>query len=477
MSGTLKKNTGSVILVMCWLLLVPAVTYVASLDLKMGVGLTIGFMGLALAFVCLANYRAGFYIYITVTLFLPLLQRMSGSKQNIGLIMDALLVCTLFGCMLSRGDGSIRKVKFMKEPILVCYYLYILWLTIEIFNPSGGSVFAWVIFMRIFMRSMVLIYIGLNLFRNMKDVHTFFKFWLLMGTLAGVYTCIQQWFGLMPFEVAYLNKYRDRFGTTLIMGGIRLFSFLSDAAVLGIIMACNSIISLILLTSSRFTINLKIKVLIIFSVIVQILALGYTGTRTGYVMVPAGLFIFFIASIQKRNTILVAMVFCLCGAAILFGPFHGNSTVIRVRSAFLSKENASVNVRDDNRHRIQPYIYKHPLGGGLLSTGGNGDIVNPGHELANFQTDNGYLRLVLESGYAGLLLIAGTIFFLIQGAVANFFRSKNELDRLLMIGIAAATFAVAIAQYAQEAVSLVESAIMISVFTAITIKVKYVQQP
>ncbi|NSL86698.1 O-antigen ligase family protein [Chitinophaga solisilvae] len=475
MSTILKKNGGNIALIAVWVLMVVIVSVLSSMDLVAGIGITVVFVGLALCIVSLTRYKLGFYIYITVTVFLPMLQRMSGSRQNIGLVMDALLLCTLFGCIIRRGDASFKRVKFSKEPILICYYLYIIWLCVEIVNPTGGSLFGWLVFMRVFMRSMLLIYIGLNLFATMKDVHTFFKYWLFIGTLAALYCCIQQWIGLMPFEKAYLYKYRDRFGTTMIAGGIRLFSFMADAAVLGIIMACNVLVCLILLTASRFTIKLGYKALLVVSAILQVLALGYTGTRTGYVMLPMGMIVFFLASIQKRNTILIAIVFTLAAVAILFGPFHGNPTIVRVRTAFLGSENASVNVRDKNRHMIQPFIYKHPLGGGLLSTGGNAALVNPGGSmLADFQTDNGYLRLVLESGYAGMFLIAGVLFFIVQGAVYNYFRAGNELDKLLMISIAAAVFAMCIAMYAQDATSLVESAIMLSVYTAITIKVKYI---
>lgn len=64
-------------------------------------------------------------------------------------------------------------------------------------------------------------------------------------------------------------------------------------------------------------------------------------------------------------------------------------------------------------------------------------------------------------------------YFLIQIAIVNFFRMKGELDRLLMISMAAAVLEVALAQYTQDASTLVESAIMLNAFSAILIKVKY----
>ncbi|GAA0560760.1 O-antigen ligase family protein [Chitinophaga japonensis] len=469
-----KRNIKQAFLVLLWILLVPVITYLASTDVKAGMGLSIVFVGGAIALVCIVNYRLGYYLYIGITFILPMLERMSGTELSKGVAMDGLLLATLLGCIFKRGDKSIGKVKFASDPILICMYLYLLMLLAEIFNPSSYSVLGWYVFMRVALRAYILLYIGLNVFNSMKDVHTFFKFWLALGTAAAFYCCIQKWFGLLPYEQSFMARYPEKFGTTMILSGIRLFSFMSDAAVLGIILACNIIIMLVLLTASMRTINLPRKVALLVSVLLHVLALGYTGTRTGYVMLPLGLMIFFLANLHKRNTILAAMAFCFFSLAILYGPFYGNPTIVRVRTAFIGKQDESVNVRDRNRHRIQPYMHTHPFGGGVNTTGGNGETYQPGHPLAGFQSDNGYLRQVLEIGWLGLILVAGIFFFLVQTAVINFFKATTELDKLLMIGLASASFAAAVSQYAQDTFTLVETAIMLFAFIGVAIKVRYI---
>lgn len=469
----IRKNKGNILLVLLWLLLIPAIAFVASSSLKISVMVVIGIMGLAIALTCVMYYKLGYYIYIGITLILPLLERMSGSEQSTGLVMDGLLFCTLMGCLLHKGHPSFRKVNYAKDPLLIVLYLYTLVLVLQIANPFGFNPIGWAIFMRVTLRNILFVIIGLNVFNSMKDVHTFFKFWIAVCTAAAVYACIQQWFGLLPYEKAFMAKYPKLFNTTIILSGIRIFSFMSDAASFGIIMACNIVICMILLTGSKVTISIPKKALMVVIIIFHMLALGYSGTRTGYVMLPLGLMLFFIANLQKRNTILIAMAFGFCALVILFGPFHSNPTVIRVRTAFLGKQDESVNVRDRNRAVAQPYIYSHPFGGGLMTTGGNALIFHPNHPLANLQTDNGYLRGVLETGWLGLILMAANFYFLIQIAIVNFFKMKSELDKLLMISMAAAVFEISLAQYTQDASTLVESAIMLNAFTAILIKVKY----
>ncbi|WP_109700566.1 O-antigen ligase family protein [Chitinophaga deserti] len=468
-----KNKKRNWLLVLLWLLLIPAIAYVAATDYKISVVVVIAILGMATSLLCIMYYKLGFYLYITITLILPMLERMSGSEMSTGIVMDGLLLCSLLGCLISRGDPTFKKVNFLKDPLLVATYLYILVLILQIANPYGFNPTGWAIFMRVIMRNVLFLLLALNVFNNMKDVHTFFKFWIAICTAAALYACMQQWFGLMPYERAFMAKYPKLFNTTIILSGIRIYSFMSDAASFGIIMACNIVICMILLTASSKTMSFPKKAVLILIIIFHLLALGYSGTRTGYVMLPAGLMLFFIANMQKRNTILVAMAFSFCAVLILFGPFHGNPTVIRVRTAFLGKQDESVNVRDRNRAVAQPYIYSHPFGGGVMTTGGNAMIFHRGHQLANLQTDNGYLRGVLETGWLGLILMVANFYLLIQMAVSNYFKLNNELDKLLMIGIAAAVFEMSLAQYTQDASTLVESAIMLNAFTAILLKIKY----
>ncbi|GEP88890.1 O-antigen ligase like membrane protein [Chitinophaga terrae (ex Kim and Jung 2007)] len=468
-----KKTLSRVLFYILWFLSVPAVAYLASQDLKLGIALVAGIMGLALCLVCVVNYKLGYYVVVTIGLTVPVLEKLSGNEQNVGVIIDGLLLCTLLGCFIRRGDPTIKKVQVLKDPLLMSLILYLLVQVMGIANPYGHNIAAWVVMIRVFVRGLLFLYLGLNVFNNMEDIRRFIKFWIAIGTLAGIYACLQQHFGLMPYEKAFIAKFPARFSTTMIQAGIRIFSFMSDAASFGIIMACNVILCTILLTTPKYAMKPSQKFWLVFAIVFQLLGLGYSGTRTGYVMVPAGLMLFFLANLHNKNTILIAMAFGFLALVVLFGPFHSNPTIVRVRTAFLGKKDESVNVRDRNRHKIQPYIYTHPIGGGLMTTGYNGEVFYPGHELANFMTDNGYLRAILETGWVSIFLLAGNFFFLIQIAIVNYFKLKNDLDKLIMLGIAASMLGMALAEYAQDANTLVESSLMFYAFMAIVLKAKY----
>ncbi len=470
----IKKNILPLLIFALLAVLIPAMTWFGSLELKYSFMVLGGILGAATCVVCLTNYRLGYYIVITVCFTIRLVERMAGAEFPVGVIQDVLLGCTLMGSIFSRRRDETIKVPLLRDPLIIVFCIYGAYLLLQFLNPNAITTGGTQLFTRVYLRNMILLVLSIKMINSMEDLRNFFKFWITLCTLAAFYACIQDWVGLLPFERKYIALYPDKFKTVVLLTGTRAFSFLSDPAVLGIIMACCTAIIAPLLTASGKTISAGRKLMLFAALILQILALGYSGTRTGYVMVPMGLLIFFLANLHNRNTIIGAMIFGLAFLAILFGPFHSNPTIVRVRTAFTgSKSDESLNVRDVNRHRIQPYIYKHPIGGGLMTAGVEGEKYNPGHPLAGFPPDSGYLRTALEQGWIGLILVCLYLYMILSYAVKNYFRAREQIDKLLLIGVAGALFAGVVGQYAQETTGLFESAIMVYAFAGISIKVKY----
>lgn len=468
-----KKNIYSLFIIICWVILVPAIAYISAQDIKY-TALLLGLaIGISVAGISILNYRAGYYIALTVTLTVRLLERMSGAEMSVGVLIDAMVLITLLGSLLKPGDKSIKQVNFLRDPVLITFYIYAGFILLQFFNPAYvHDRHGWTTFARVYLRNMIFMYLVMKMIRNMDDLKIFFKFWIIMLTLAALYACIQQWFGLMPFEKAFIARYPEKFKTVLILTGIRIFSFVSDPAVFGVIMACGCIINIVLLTSSNKIITVFQKVLLFISLVLQFMALGYSGTRTAYIMVPMGLVIMLFVNLRNKNAVIGALVFVFAFLVVMFGPFHGNPTVIRIRTAFSGSEDASMNVREVNRHRIQPYIYTHPIGGGFLSC-----EPGSGSELDGFPPDSGYLRTALEQGYIGLTLVCINIFLVMQYTVANYFRSNTETEKQFTLVIICVMFALVVSIYAQESSGLIESALLYYGLNGISIKLKYLSSP
>ncbi len=468
-----KLQRSNIFLLALLTIAVPVISYLTSNDFKTGVLILFAIFGLTLAVVCFNSARMGFYITITTVMTIRFFERMYGQEVQVGLALDTMLFSAVLGTLLKKNRKTENPVNYFKEPLLLLLYLQFIYYFLEGFNPMAPGKDTLVVFMRILLRYLLFAILTTMVLKTKKDIYTFFKFWLGLSTVTAVYGCIQEWFGLPPWEMAYMLSTPEKMATTMIDGHLRVSSTMSDPAVYGIMMAATSVMLLILLSASARVISWGKKSLILLSLLFHLMALGYSGTRTGYVMIPAGLFLFLLVNIHKRNTIIAAMLFTIIGGGILFGPFYGNATLNRVRTAFIGTQDASLNVREINRHSVQPFMYSHPFGGGLFTVGGEGTSYNPGHPLAGFPPDSGLVRIVLEMGWIMLIIVLIFHFIQMSTCIGNYFRFTDELDKLLAISGVSMVFAVVISMYAQETGGLMETAIFMNAMTGVIVKSKY----
>jgi putative inorganic carbon (hco3(-)) transporter len=149
-----------------------------------------------------------------------------------------------------------------------------------------------------------------------------------------------------------------------------------------------------------------------------------------------------------------------------------NYHILRMQSAFKTKEDASFQVRAENRKRIYPFILAHPLGGGLGSTGVWGMRFSPWHQLAQFAPDSGYLRVMVELGTIGMLIYAivlARFFFL--GFKSS--QSKNEEIKALAMALFSALSSLLLIEWAQDINGKVPFNVFFWILTAVMIKLNY----
>ena len=128
-----------------------------------------------------------------------------------------------------------------------------------------------------------------------------------------------------------------------------------------------------------------------------------------------------------------------------------------MRSTFDS-EDESLNVRTLNRKFIQPYIYAHPLGGGVASSGVEGVRFNPSHELAGFPPDSGLLKLALDMGWIGLALSMMLYLMILYQGIQYYFKMRSEKFKKYILAINCALFSIMITLYAQVSIGQIPNA-------------------
>jgi len=189
-------------------------------------------------------------------------------------------------------------------------------------------------------------------------------------------------------------------------------------------------------------------------------------------MLSMGVVLYILMSIEKKITLFFSLIFALGFLFIMFGPIYGNATINRLRSTFELSTEKSMEVRDNNRKRIQPFIHSHPLGGGLGTSGGN---AVPGHPLSDFPSDSGLLRSAIEYGWLGLLIQCFLYFIILQQGALAYYRSSYNVYQVYYLAATVGIFGYIVAQYAQVAIGMVPGSFLFYGLLSIIIRLRQME--
>ena len=237
-------------------------------------------------------------------------------------------------------------------------------------------------------------------------------------------------------------------------------------------MVISSLLCFCLITGPLKTWN---KLLLLCLALFFLLNMLYSGTRGAYVLVPAALVLIALLNFSRKAMFISLIVGFFIGLMIVMPT--SNPTIIRFQSAFRPAKDESYNVRQINQKRIQPYILSHPIGGGLGATGVWGHRFAPNSYLANFPPDSGYVRVAVELGWLGLLLLGALMFVILRSGIRNYFRIRNPELKSYCLAATTIVFALNVGNFPQEAIVQFPSNILFYLATAlITITLKLDQQ-
>ena len=413
-------------------------------------------LGGAASLVCFLNAKFGFFLTMFLSFFIFIIKRYFGDELPVGAAIEVLLFITFVGIFVKKTGRNATSWRYIDNPITYVYLIYTAYIFIQAFNPDMDSMLGWLFIVRKLAGFLMAFFIVLHVF-DLKFLKFFLKFWLCLALLAALYGCYQEWFGFLQFEENWVRQDELRFRLYYIDGHFRKFSFLSDPAAFGILMAISGLLALVMATGPT---KMWKRATLIIASIFMFLAMAYSGTRTAYAMIPAGLVIFILMTITHKNTLIFTTFSLVVFATIMFGPIYGNATINRIRSTFQFSEDASLNVRDVNRAMIQPYIYDHPIGGGLATSGVLGLKYNPQHPLAGFPPDSGYLRTALETGWIGLAITCILYFVILYQGVRGYYRGRDPNLKIYYVAIISVVYALVIAQYAQVAIGQLPGALI-----------------
>lgn len=438
----LRKPAGFVTLVIISILFAYVVK---TAEIKGAVMILVLIIGPPIAFAAVAYPKFGIAILLIASYLIMWVLRMDITTFPLGTLMDGLLALLILGFFIQqkyRPDWN-----FLSSPISIMIIIWIMYNFILVFNPVAASKMAWLYTIRSLAIIMLTYFIFSYHIRDINFIRLIIKLWLGLSVFAGLYGFKQQFIGFFGYEEAYLYSDPLIMDLLFINGQWRKFSIFSDPTVF----SYNMILSSLLCIGLLFSPISKIKKVLLGGLILFFLSnMLFSGTRSAYVLLPAALIMLTILIFNKK-ILIFAVAASLFMGVIIYIP-TGNAGLYRFQSAFKPSDDASFNVRARNQKMIQPYIWSHPLGGGLGSTGVWGAKFSPGSFLASFPPDSGYVRVAVEMGWIGLFIFCILLFIILKTGITNFFAIDDPELKSYCLAMVLIVYALVIGNYPQEAI-------------------------
>ena len=399
------------------------------------------FCGLVV-FKCFFDPVRGYYLLIFCGFFSEYPGRLLNKALPLTTFVELLVLVLFIGTYWHAKNDQNQKGSLLRYSISILLIIYSVYYIVELFNPDMDNAVGWLFNSKRFTMQILFYVISYRLINTPDRFRYFMKFWIVMAFIAALYGCYQQWFGLLPRELSSIDPHE--FGLLYQGGVIRKFSFLEGVVTFGNLCGCFAVITIILAINEKVR---KRKWQLGFISFILFLGLTYSGTRTFSLMIPAGIALYVLMSLRNKATLTTLFVTFMCVLFILFAPID-NPSLNRMRSTFNTEEE-SLTVRTFNRKSIQPYVYAHPIGGGVATSGVEGMRFNPDHPLAGFPPDSGLLKIALDMGWIGLAVTMLVFLWVLYQGIYYYFQMKNEEYKKYIVAVTCAIFAVIITLYAQ----------------------------
>lgn len=464
--GNRKKILVSVMLI----LLAVAIGFAAHKGPAFVVLVPAFLVGLIIFLLCIINAEMGLYIIMGYSFFISHFNRLLFDDQlPIGVLSDILIGITLLGFLARKADLKTSINEFVKTPVIPILLMVYLYTAIEVFNPYGFSIKGAIPAFRKILASLALLFIAFSIFKTSNDIKRFLTVLFVFSLLVAIYACIQQWHGFFNFEMEWLRADPRRFRMTFVNGGGRKMSTMPDSVSLSVTMAICSVFFLTLASGIK---KKALKYTLLTGSLFFLLATSYSLTRTANVMVVAGILLFLLITFDQKTTRILSFFSVLLFLGLMYAPI-GNNQVGQFRQTFKGgTKDPSYQVRELNRKRIQPYIYTHPFGGGLNTTGDEAFEYHPNHPLAGFPPDSGYMKKALELGWIGFALILFLYFTVLKAGIRGYFSAISPTNKLILASATAAIFSQYIGDFAQSAIGQITDMVIYYPFIAIMITIR-----
>jgi len=382
----------------------------------------------------------------------------------VGLSVDVTLLLTFIAILFSQFNHKVEW-KFAGKDLTYIALIWFLMTVLQLINPQTISREAWFYAMRsqsLYILLIVpLVYL---IFNKPKDMDTFISICAWFTLFAVFKGLMQKYMGLDRWEQQWLNQ-PGNLSTHMLFGKLRVFSFFSDAGTYGGTMGYFGVLYVILAIHDKR----KRKKMFYYSVgALSLYAMLISGTRSAIAVPLIGFVLYTMLTKKFKIMIFVgSLVFSIFFILKYTSIGQGNYDIRRMRSAF-DGDNASLNVRNENRKIFANYLQSRPFGGGIGSSGNWGLRFTPYTLLAQTPTDGWYIQLWAEQGIIGLTAYLVMIFyFVIKSTFLIFYRIKKPDNLYKAIAFTSGMYGLIVSSYTASSLGQMPNTII--VFTSMVL--------
>ncbi len=341
----------------------------------------------------------------------------------LGLGIDGLLVISLIAIFFKNFYSKMNFSQINRDInyLLLFWFMYAVF---ELFNPQALSKTAWFYAMRgMSLYPILMVPVGLLLFKRLRYLYLFLYIWGVFTILATIKGLMQLYIGLDSGEQYWI----DTVGavTHIVNGKLRIFSFFSDAGQFGAAQGAAGIVGMLVAGSIKGRGN---KIFFFIMGALGLWGMMLSGTRGAIIVPMIGGVVYLI--LRKNIRVLIIGGALLAIVYVFFAYTYigeSNYQISRMRTAFRPQQDASYQVRLDNRAILKVYLADKPFGGGIGSAGNWGQRFSPDGFLANVATDSWYVQVWAEQGIVGLVIHLFILsFIMLKGFYLVMAKVKNK---------------------------------------------------
>lgn len=450
--------------------------YLALITIAIGIGFIIpkiGITGGVMLFAlivgipalgaCLFSPMFGICISLVVGLFIGFITKYVNAP--FGMALDALLFVMFFGLLIQQVKE--RDFSFARSPISFTILIWVFYNLIQVLNPEASSRLAWVFTVRTMAGLILLYFIACSAFNSLARIKFIIKYIIGLALLSALYGLNQEFIGFTSGEEIWLAADEKRYQLIVQWGRIRPFSFFSDPTTFGIFMSYMGTFCWVM---AYGPLSWPKRIALIIAGLLMFIVMVFAGSRTPFVLVPFGFVIFTMMTLRKE--ILIGAGCCLLLFTAAMMKSTSNPVIYRVQSAFSSSSDDTMDVRHQSQVKVRPYIYAHPFGAGLGSTGVWGARFSPDNWLSQIQHDSAFVRVAVELGYIGMLLFAFFLISIVRVATYYYLRVKDPFIKTVYLAITVVIFQLTLASFPQEAIPILPTSLIFYCFLGILVRIK-----